>query len=275
MDHGLWLHAGAETDATSLVEWAVAAEAAGWDGVFVSDSLPFTEYPDPWVVLAGMATRTTELTLGTWVVPVPRRQPWQVAQEVATLDRLADGRLLLGVGLGNDVDYEAFGEPYDPPALGTRLDEALEVVTGLWEGEPFSYDGEVFTLADAEVQPTPVQEPRVPILAGCWWPNEKPFHRGARWDGIMPYFPSLTGEEAGPRGETTGDSPVDELRDALAFYHEIADDPGEVVVPTVPSMAYPAYVELCADLGATWVLTTDLGDGPAAIRETIRAGPPV
>jgi len=274
MNHGLWLQRQGDMGVGDLVESAVLAEANGWDGVFVSDSLPFAEFPDPWVTLAGVAARTDEITLGTWVVPVPRRQPWQFAQEVATLDHLADGRLLAGVGLGNDPDYDAFGTPYDPPTLGDRFDEALAVITGLWRGEPFSYDGDHFTLDDAEVEPTPLQEDGVPLLAAGWWPNKKPFHRGARLDGIVPYFASLTGEETGPHGEEPSGSPAEEIRAALAYYHDIADDPGEVVVPLIPSMDDAECASLCDEAGATWVLKMDVGDDRDAVRSTIRAGPP-
>lgn len=274
MNHGLWLRSQNSLDTATLVEFGVAAEGAGWDGVFVSDSLPFSEYPDPWVLLAGIAARTETLRLGTWVVPVPRRQPWQVAKEVATLDRLSDGRVILGAGLGNDPDYEAFGRPYDPPTLGERLDEALDVITGLWGGEPFSYDGEHFTLEDAEVEPTPVQEPRVPVLAGCWWPNKKPFRRGARWDGIMPYFPSLTGEGTGPHGETASGSPEQEVRDALEYYRGITDDPGDVLLPTIPSEDPSEFAATCEELGATWLLTTDVDGEPDDVLRRIRDGPP-
>ena len=196
MNHGVWLRTDEATASTDLIEQAVAVEEAGWDGVFVSDSLPFAEFPDPWVLLAGMASRTDHITLGTWLVPIPRRQPYQVAQDGATLDRLSDGRVLMGCGLGNEPDYPAYGTPYDLPALGDRLDEALTVITGLWEGTPYSFDGEYFTMDEAEVYPTPVQSPRIPLLMGAWWPNKKPLHRGSRYDGIMPFMASLTSEEA-------------------------------------------------------------------------------
>lgn len=274
MKHGLWLTNGDSTGTSRLVEFAVAAEEAGWDGVFVSDSLPFSEYPDPWVLLAGMASRTEDIRLGTWVVPVPRRQPWQIANEVATLDQLSNGRMILGAGLGNDTEYEAFGRPYDPPELGDRFDEALDVITGLWEGEPFSYDGDHFTLEDADVQPTPVQEPRVPILLGCWWPNKKPFHRGARWDGIMPYWPSLTGDGTGPNGEAATGSLEEEVRDILEYYHGITDDPGEILLPNVSSGNASEYVDTCEELGATWLLTTDFDTSEDDTEERIRDGPP-
>ncbi|MFB6138587.1 MAG: LLM class flavin-dependent oxidoreductase [Halobacteriaceae archaeon] len=167
MKHALWLRADDDSlDAASLVDLGAEAAANGWDGVFVSDSLRHAQYPDPWVVLAGIAARTDDVTLGTWVVPLPRRQPWQVAQEVATLDVLSGGRVLLGAGLGNAGDYEAYGREYEPRRLATRLEETLDVVVGLWGDEPFSYDGECFTLDEATVRPRPVQRPRVPIVFG-------------------------------------------------------------------------------------------------------------
>lgn len=86
LKHGLVFPRVADlADPELLVEFAVAADETGWDGVFLYDHLiwPFTPDPpeyqpavDPWITLAGVATRTDRLTLGTWVTPVPRRQPW-------------------------------------------------------------------------------------------------------------------------------------------------------------------------------------------------------
>ncbi|MFW6153451.1 MAG: LLM class flavin-dependent oxidoreductase [Halobacteriota archaeon] len=181
-------------DTERLVEYAVAAEAAGWDGVFLADHLAMSgedgppPFPDPWITLAGIAARTEKLRLVSWVTPIPRRQPWQVARDLATLDRLSDGRVILGTGLGRAFDYTTFGTPYEPKLLGRRYDEALDVITGLWTGEPFSYEGEHFTVDEAVMQPRPVQEPRIPIIVGGLWPNKQPFHRGARWDGMIPHY---------------------------------------------------------------------------------------
>lgn len=272
MNHGVWLRGDDDTGATDLIGQAVAAEAAGWDGVFVSDSLPYTEFPDPWVLLAGMATRTEAVTLGTWLVPVPRRQPYQVALEVATLDRLSKGRVLMGCGLGNDPDYPAYGTPYDLPTLGKRFDEALDVITDLWAGEPVTFDGEFFSLEAAEVHPTPVQEPHPPLLMGAWWPNKKPFHRGARYDGIMPFMASLTSDETGPHGEEPTGSPIEEVRAMMDYYNGITDDPGEVLLPMIPTDTPGEYIETCEGLGATWILTTDIVGAHA--EAAIRDGPP-
>lgn len=278
-------------DTPDIIEFAVAAEEAGWDGVFMGDHLgygdsdgqPPAEY-DPWITLAGIATRTDELTLGTWVTTLPRRQPWQVARNLATLDRLSNGRVLLGTGLGVEEFYTTFGQSWEPKQLGQKYDEALEVITGLWSGERFSYDGEHFTVDDAVMHPTPVQDPRIPILTGCWWPNKKPFARGAEYDGIMPNWPSLFGEgEYGTR-EGSGE-PTEEVREMMEFYHGITDEPGDIVLPIDPVGASSEYVETCTELGATWLLTTHADEIYAAdesrrdtsafsIEEQIRQGPP-
>lgn len=278
-NHGLYLqnspqYVGDLARPGRMVEYAVAAEEAGWDGVFVADVLS-SEWLDPWITLAGVASRTERIRLGTWITPVPRRQPWQLARDLATLDRLSEGRVVLGAGLGTEEDYTAFGEPWEPGRIAERYDESLEVITGLWGDEPFSYDGEHFTVEEADLQPTPVQQPRIPILAGVWWPNKRPVHRGARWDGIMPYAPSFVGEE-GLHGEPVTGTPEEEVRDVVAYYREIADEPGEVVLPVDPPEAPPDFAETCADAGATWLLTTDLlaDEDHEENLEAVRSGPP-
>lgn len=271
-----------EGDSTAIVEHAIAAEDAGWDGVFMGDHLIYGEWTDqpqnafdPWITLAAIATRTDDLTLGTWVTTLPRRHPWQLARNLATLDHLSDGRVMLGSGLGAEPLYTTFGQAWEPKRLGEKYDEALDVITGLWEGTPFSYDGDHFTVEETVMRPTPVQEPRIPIVTGCWWPNKKPFARGARWDGIMPNWPSLFGRDDG------GGTPVADVRAMLEFYHGLTDDPGEIVLPVDPVGASTEYVETCKELGATWLLTTH-ADEIYPERETegfsleaqIRQGPP-
>lgn len=103
----------AGSDVGRLIQAARAAEEAGWDGVFLADHLifpppseigrpgvpdAFAPMPDPWITLAGIATATRRVALGTWITPVARRHPWQVARDLATLDQLSRGRVILGVG---------------------------------------------------------------------------------------------------------------------------------------------------------------------------------
>lgn len=113
-------------------------------------------FPDPWITLAEIATRTEEIRLGTWITPIPRRQPWQFARDLATLDYLSDGRVILGAGLGTSKENEMLGLPADISTLAERYDEALDVITGLWSGEPVSYDGTHYTIDDAVMHPAPV-----------------------------------------------------------------------------------------------------------------------
>lgn len=268
MKHGLWLNNGSLAP-EQVVEYGVAAEDAGWDGVFVSDSFAERGYADPFVLLAGIASRTDRVRLGTWVVPLARRQPWQVALDLATLDRVSDGRVTFGAGLGLPEDFQQFGLPTDARARADRLDESLAVIDELWRGGEVSYEGEHVTLDAAELPVTPVQEPRIPVMLAGYWPNRRPFRRGARWDGLMPSW------EADVLSETV-------LREMMAYYREHAGQPGDVLLPhdmgeVADDLADPAdLADLAGELGVTWLFTTCLGEeGYELDRERVEAGPPV
>ena len=129
---------GTYADPHAAVRVALAAEAAGWDGFFMWDHLAFVWGPqsaDPWVTLAAIASATEQLTLGTAVTPLPRRRPQVVAQQVGTLDRLNGGPVVLGAGLGgNEKEFTAFGEDFDPHRRAKLLDDGLELVRKLWQG---------------------------------------------------------------------------------------------------------------------------------------------
>jgi alkanesulfonate monooxygenase SsuD/methylene tetrahydromethanopterin reductase-like flavin-dependent oxidoreductase (luciferase family) len=122
------------------------------------------------------------------VTPLARRRPWKLARETATLDHLSGGRLTLGVGLGgpSDTEFAAFGEPGDLKTLAGKLDEGLEVLCGLWSGEPFSFSGQHYRVDNVHFLPRPVQQPRIPVWVGCMWPRMGPVRRAARWDGMFP-----------------------------------------------------------------------------------------
>ena len=129
---------GSYADPKRSLRVAEAAESAGWDGFFVWDHLAFVWGPpsaDPWVTLAAAAVETGSLTLGTAVTPLPRRRPQVVAQQVASLDALNGGRVVLGAGLGgNEKEFTRFGEDADPHRRARLLDDGLEVVRDLWNG---------------------------------------------------------------------------------------------------------------------------------------------
>ena len=209
---------GAYADPLTLVELTVAAEQAGWEAVLLEDYIVYQSVDgmptaDSWTVLAAAAVRTSDVLLGTAVTPLARRRPWHVAREVATVDRLSGGRAILGVGVGDlELSFTAFGEETDLRLRAERLDEALELVAGLWTGEPFSFEGRHFAVRKVVFQPTPVQRPRVRIWVGGVWPRRGPVRRAARWDGAM------LGWKEGPEGKDVEMEPndvralVDEVR---------------------------------------------------------------
>jgi alkanesulfonate monooxygenase SsuD/methylene tetrahydromethanopterin reductase-like flavin-dependent oxidoreductase (luciferase family) len=143
---------------------------------------------DPWIALAAVAISTSRMRLGTLVTPLPRRRPWKLARETVSLDWLSGGRLILGVGIGDPAQWEYgfFGEQSDAKVRAVQLDEGLDILTGLWSGELFSYQGQHYQLNQMRFLPRPLQSPRIPIWVAGNWPNKPPFRRAARWDGACP-----------------------------------------------------------------------------------------
>ena len=229
MRYGVFLpNFGPFGDPHVLIDLARDAESYGWDGLFIWDHILFQgdsphDVVDPWVALAGIATNTSTLRFGALMTPLARRRPWKVARETATLDRLSNGRLIVGAGLGfpPDAEFEFFGDPSDDRVRAQRLDEGLAILNGLWSGEPFSFSGEHYTLEEMQFLPTPVQKPRPPIWIAGWWPNKPPFRRAARWDGVYP-----------ERADWKIPTP-DDLREILAYvrqHREDGSDPKDVVL---------------------------------------------
>ena len=161
---------GAYGDPGLLVELGSMAEQSGWDGVFIWDHVAYREpgWPvaDPQVAVAALAASTKHVRLGVLMVALPRRRPWKVARELASLDVLSGGRATFGAGLGSQAlqEYEAFGEQGDAKVRAERLDEALEVVVGPWSGAPFTYQGKVLHGHERPVSAAPgaaTQDPRM------------------------------------------------------------------------------------------------------------------
>jgi alkanesulfonate monooxygenase SsuD/methylene tetrahydromethanopterin reductase-like flavin-dependent oxidoreductase (luciferase family) len=199
MQYGLSLPIGGECSTPQfLLELGGLAEEAGWDGIFLEDYICYTNdaYPvpfpptiDPWVALAALALQTKRVLLGTMVTPLPRRRPWKLAREAASVDALSQGRLVLGVGSGDvrEPGFSCFGEELDAKRRAELLDEGLAILTGLWSGKPFSYQGTHYHVEEIAFLPEPVQKPRIPIWVGGGWPNKGPVERALRWDGAILY----------------------------------------------------------------------------------------
>ncbi len=224
MKYGIAFPNGGLCDPHTLAEFAALAEKHGWDGLFLEDYIVWQghqEVPtyDPWIALAAMAMRTKTIRLGTSVTPLPRRRPWKVARETVTLDHLSNGRLILGVGLGDtsvDVSLTRFGEVTDVKQRAKMLDESLDILIGAWSGEPFSYRGKHYHLADVMLLPKPVQSPRIPIWVGGAYPNQGPMKRAARYDGACLY--KTSGDDFTPDDVRALKAFVDARRTSSTLY---------------------------------------------------------
>jgi alkanesulfonate monooxygenase SsuD/methylene tetrahydromethanopterin reductase-like flavin-dependent oxidoreductase (luciferase family) len=244
-------------DATVVARVASEAEAAGWDGLFVWDHVVHHKnngrsFGDPWMLLTAAALATERIKLGTLVTPVARRRPQQLARQVATLDNLTGGRVILGAGLGGPIEdeYGAFGEPTDPKVLAERMDEGLHLLDRYWSGEPVTHEGNHYLVDDVSLLPTPVQRPRVPVWIGGFWPHRPPMRRAARWDGAVPLFLSAK------HGHIP---PLDEVRDLVTYVRSQrdgdSDRPFEIVLggATSPDDAEARDVlGPLVEAGATW-----------------------
>jgi alkanesulfonate monooxygenase SsuD/methylene tetrahydromethanopterin reductase-like flavin-dependent oxidoreductase (luciferase family) len=267
-----------------FAEVARGAEDAGWDALLVWDHVVGEkdqrwEIADPWILLTVAAVATSRIRLGTAITPVARRRPSKLAREVATLDRLTGGRVILGAGLGTPVaaEYGSFGDTTDTRVLAERLDESLHALDLLWSGEPVTYQGNQVTIDDVAFLPTPVQRPRVPVWVGGLWPNKAPMRRAARWDGAIPAMADFA----------TGRPPdVSEVRDLVLFLrgcraaNGLAGKPFDIILGGA-SPAGPAGRDVAAplaDLGVTWWVERmpwdgDLGRAEPVLRR-IEQGPP-
>jgi alkanesulfonate monooxygenase SsuD/methylene tetrahydromethanopterin reductase-like flavin-dependent oxidoreductase (luciferase family) len=265
-------------DPATVVTIAREAERAGWDGVFVWDHINiFGEVPvdlaDPWVLLTLIATATEQIAIGPMVTPVPRRRPWVLARQTATLDRVSHGRLILGVGLGfpPDTEFANFGEEADAKVRAQKLDEGLEILSGLWTGEAFAFSGSHYRVGRTRFLPATVQRPRPTVIVAGTWPLMAPLRRAARWDG---YFPL----RMLPDGEAEPLTPND-VREIKRLLDEARDGrPAEIVVSEESEGERLEYDRLAAlaEAGATWYLdglsTRHMSFGQ--LLDRIKAGPP-
>ena len=270
MQYGFVLPQG---DARTAADFAREAERAGWDGFFVWDPVWGI---DPWVSLAAAAMVTERIRLGTMLTPVSRRRPWKLAGETATLDHLSNGRVILAVGLGAiDTGFAEFGEVTDRKTRAELLDEGLEIITGLWRGQPFSYDGKHYHIRPTTFfpPPPPVQQPRIPIWVVGAWPSPKSMQRVVRYDGLLPN--KLNADR------TPATITPDDLREMKAYVdeHRTHTTPFDIVMegetPGDDPQQAQAIVRPFAEAGATWWLEAmwsmpDLDRVLARIRQ----GPP-
>ncbi len=146
------------------VEQVRRARAVGFSSVWVTQhylSAPFT-YFQPLPLLARLLPEAEGMTVGTAVLVLPLHQPVDLAEQLATLDVMSSGRLVVGVGLGyRDAENRAMG--HEPRARVGRMEESLTLLERLWTGEPVTYAGKHFRLDDVRLSMRPLQRPRPPL----------------------------------------------------------------------------------------------------------------
>ena len=264
-------------DARTAADFAFEAEQAGWDGFFVWEPVWGWE---AWMMLTAAAMRTERIKLGTMITPVSRMRPWELASKTVTLDHLSNGRVILAVGLGAiDTGFAEFGEETDRKTRAELLDEGLDILTGLWRGQPFNYDGKHYHIKETKFYPLPppVQQPRIPIWVVGAWPKQKSLQRVLRYDGLLPTVMNDQGQHIPPTPDL-----IREMTGYIAA-HRTATTPFDIVVEGKTPGADPdraaKIVRQWADAGATWWIEALWGD-PAqsidldAVIHRIRQGPP-
>lgn len=262
-------------DARTAAEFAQEAERSGWDGFFVWEPIWGV---DAWVSLAAAAMLTERIRLGTMITPVSRMRPWKLASETATLDNLSNGRVILAVGLGAlETGFAAFGEVTDRKTRAELLDEGLEIVTGLWGGQPFRYDGKHYhvTEIDFMLPPPPVQKPRIPIWVVGAWPRLKSMQRALRYDGLLP---AIMGSDGKVR---MSPATPDEILKIKAFIeaNRVETSSFDIVVegetPGEDRGQAMKTVHPYAEAGATWWIEAMwTASSLERVLERIRQGPP-
>jgi alkanesulfonate monooxygenase SsuD/methylene tetrahydromethanopterin reductase-like flavin-dependent oxidoreductase (luciferase family) len=176
-----------EPDAAPLLELAGRAADAGFDSIWVGDSLLARPRHEPLTLLAGVAGRVRGLELGTAVLLPALRNPVLLAHQVATLDQIAEGRLILGVGIARDVpdiraEFAAAGVPFEK-RVGRML-EGLKLARALWSGEPVDWDGR-WKVVEGVLAPTPHRPGGPPIWGAGSLPAS--LERAGRiFDGWLP-----------------------------------------------------------------------------------------
>ncbi|WP_460522776.1 LLM class flavin-dependent oxidoreductase [Flindersiella endophytica] len=273
-------------DARTAAELAELAEQHGWDGFFCWEAIWGI---DPWVCLSAAAVRTERIRLGTMLTPLPRRRPWELANQTSTLDNLSGGRVILSAGLGVSGE-DVFWMFEDDPGRKVRaelMDEGLEMLQHLWRGKTFDYSGKHYRSRSLDhdpmppVAPPPAQQPRIPIWMVGAWPRPKSMRRAAMLDGWLPHY----APPAGGEGELTPAllaEGVEWIREARAG-NGLDMSAYDIVVegntdPDNPS-AGAEKVRPWADAGANWWLEADWSEmDPTRVREAaehrLRAGPP-
>ncbi len=262
-------------DATKAAEMAYEAEQAGWDGFFVWEPMWGV---DAWVALAAATMKTRKIKLGTMLSPISRMRPWKLASETTTLDVLSNGRVILSVGLGAiNTGFKEFGEETNRVKRAELVDEGLDILWGLWKGQPFKYEGKHYTIQKTDFPSpiNPIQKPRIPIwMVGAWF-RKKSMNRVLRCDGLIPT--KMVGREH----IKVEPNDIRDMKEWIMKNRKL-DTPFDIIIegktPVDESENWRDIVTPYYVAGATWWIESmwelSRKDGNEPMLKRLRAGPP-
>ena len=262
MRHAVFLApVGRFADPERLLDVAQAAEAHGWDGLFLWDHTlrrETAEVLDPWVMLGALAAATERLRLGPMITPIARRRLIKLAREIVSVDVMSKGRLTLGFGLGVDTSGELskFDEVVDPRIRGEMLDEGVPVLAALLAGETVQHRGEHVVVDDVLLGPRSPQGDRPPFWFAARGDARKPLRRASRYEGVFPL--EMDADRYGRLIETV----VAERGGLDGFDIALSTTPGEPVADYARETA-------------TWAIHAwPALPNPGAVFEIVTTGPP-
>jgi alkanesulfonate monooxygenase SsuD/methylene tetrahydromethanopterin reductase-like flavin-dependent oxidoreductase (luciferase family) len=209
----------------------------------------------------------------TSIVALARRRPQLVVQAAGTLDRLSDGRLVLGLGAGEDqLDFEAFGDPIERATRIGLMDEGLAIVDAGLRGLRLDHGGPLLTARDAVLGPSPVQQPRPPIWLGAMKPGG--LRRAARWEGWIGVAMSEDGSGMNLAPEAFADLVAIATAERQALGR--AGEPFDVAVLGLSEGAHERASVAFGEAGATWWLESlsPMRGSVDDLEAIVRSGPP-
>ncbi len=233
---------------SEFFRYATLVDSLGFDHLKIGDHTlipnPAAQYPNASTLLSALGVLTRHVRLSAAVTDPFRRHPVEIAQSIATLDRITNGRTALGIGAGEVMNLAPFGIEYKKPLQ--RLKEAIEVIKMLWTStpeNPANYDGEIFSLKNAYLQIMPIQSPHPPVYVGAAGPKTREL-TGAIAEGWVPVAvesPTTLAKHILDieRGARMKNRSLDSFDVAVTVYTDVSSNKEEAynrVAPTVKLM---------------------------------------